>query len=360
MYREAVPATPQGDRSCHCYPFFAIPAAPRQYPGALLVAPSQTRYTERVADDSSARPQVLVAYPGPDGSGTVQDIFVYLRPETNGVLVESALLRVIQSCSQYRSGIKLVYLANYPGQFIIDNHIVERHYAHKFFFAVHGKRVFTPRMKEEFEKSFGISSADAPIIGSFEALHVLEKTPDELFTLWVPPGDIVHVDGQTIKRYGDVFIVNYDIPALLHKNTRSTDIAVMLFRCAVDYDYFVELVNEMRTSLVRQNVLSPNVPVSRAFHYSKGPVEQLLDATDYLRRPDGEAVRFDELSFAVYAQEHDYGIEGLAGVVHSPICLFEQPDGTLLEENIFSYTASDSYADALKKLRTVRAQLWIR
>ncbi len=303
---------------------------------------------------------MLVPYPGPDGGGEVQDIFLYLRPETNGVLVESLLLKVIQGCSQYRSGIKLVYLANFPGQFIIENHIVERHYAHKFFFAVHGKRVFTPRMKQEFERVFDIPFSDANIMGSFEALYALDKSPEELFSLWVPSGDIVHVDGQTIKRYQDVYVVNYDIPALLHKNTRSTDIAVMLFRCAIGYDYFVDLVDAMRLALVRESVLSAEFPVSRAFHYSKGPVEQLLDATDYLRTSSGDPISFKELSFVVYAQEHGYGIEGLAGVVHSPICLFEQSDGQLVEENIFSYTASDSYAEALAKLRTVRAQLWIR
>ncbi len=331
----------------------------------MVVARGETRYTSTVAEQASAEqtpvhPQVLVPYPGPDGSGEVQDIFLYLRPETNGVLVESLLLRVIQRCSQYRSGIKLVYLANFPGQFIIDNHIVERHYAHKFFFAVHGKRVFTPRMKQDFERGFGVSFADANIIGSFEALYVLDKTPEELFSLWVPGGDIVHVDGQTIKRYQDVYVVNYDIPALLHKNTRSTDIAVMLFRCGVGYDYFVELVDEMRLALVEQRALSAEFPASRAFHFSKGPVEQLLDATDYLRTSSGEPISFEKLSFVVYAQRHGYGIEGLAGVVHSPICLFEQPDGSLVEENIFSYTASDSYAEALEKLRTIRAQLWIR
>ncbi len=313
-----------------------------------------------MADEVTDLPQVLVPYPGPDGEGSTQDIFLYLRPETNGVLAESVLLRVIQGCSQYRSGIKLVYLANFPGQFIIDNHIVERHYAHKFFFAVHGKRVFTPRMKEEFEHTFGVPFGSAEIIGSFEALHVLDKTPDELFALWVPTRDIVHVDGQTIKRYNGVYIVNYDIPALLHKNTRNTDIAVMLFRCTIEYSYFMELVDEMRSELISSNILSANLPVRRAFHYSRGPVEQLLDATDYLRRKDGVPVPFDELSFAVYAQEHGYGVEGLAGVVHSPICLFQQSDGSLVEENIFTYTASDSYADALAKLRTVRAQLWIR
>ncbi|MFP4113940.1 MAG: hypothetical protein ACOCZB_00315 [Spirochaetota bacterium] len=313
-----------------------------------------------MARDASRGPQVLVPYPGPDGSGSVQDIFVYLRPETNGVLVESTLLKVVQGCSQYRTGIQLVYLANFPGQFIIENHIVERHYAHKFFFAVHGKRAFTGRMRSEFERYFRTSFEDAEIVGSFEALHVLNVTPEQLFRRWVSAENLLRVDGQTIKRYGDVYVVNYDIPALMHKNNRNTDIAVMLFRCNVAYDYFVELVDEMRDALVENAVLSANRPASRAFHYSKGPLEQLLDAIDYLRHPSGECVGVDDLSFVVYARDHGFTTEQLLGVVRSPICLFEQADGSLVEESVFPYTATDSYDEALAKLRTIRAQLWIR
>lgn len=305
-------------------------------------------------------PQVLVPYPGPDTSGASQDIFVYLRPETNGTLVESALLKVIQSCSQYRTGIKLVYLANFPGEFILENHIVERHYAHKFFFAVHGKRAFTSRMKEEFERHFEVPFADARIVGSFEALQVLATTPEELFSYWVPGAEMMHVDGQTIKRHDDLYIVNCDIPALMHKNNRGTDIAVMLFRCNVDYDYFADLVDEMRDVLVDAGVLSSDRPASRAFHYSKGPMEQVLDAIDYLRRPDGEAVDADELSFVAYANRHGYTAGQLMGVVRNPICLFELPDGSTIEESIFIYTATDSFAEALAKLPSIRAQVWIR
>ena len=157
-----------------------------------------------------------------------------------------------------------------------------------------------------------------------------------------------------------MFVVNYDMPALMHKNNRNTDIAVMLFRCNVDYGYFVDLVEEMREALVAKGVLSEDRPASRAFHYSKGPIEQLLDATDYLRSPGGAVIGLDELSFVVYAQSHGYSSEELLGVVRSPICLFEQRDGTRTEESIFTYTATDSYDEALAKLRTIRAQLWIR
>lgn len=312
-----------------------------------------------MSESSSELPQILVPYPGPSDDPQIQDIFVYLRPETNGVLVESALLSVIKGCEKYKSSIRLIYLANFPGSYILDHHIIERHYSHKFFFAVHGKRVFTSKMREAFEDRFQTSFQDAPIIGSFEALHELNKTPEQLFSSWVPSGDLLHVDGQSIKKIDGHFVVNYDIPALLHKNTRSTDIAVMLFRCRVDYDYFHDLVDEMREVLVEKGVLSAKVPASRAFHYSKGPFEQLLDAEDYLCDSAGQPRPVDELSFVKYAATRGYSAQQLRSIVDYPICLFESESGAGVEENIFSYTADDSYKEAIDKLGRLRAQLWI-
>ena len=116
----------------------------------------------------------------------------------------------------------------------------------------------------------------------------------------------------------------------------------------------------MRDALVDKGLLSSDRPASRAFHYSKGPMEQLLDATDYLRRPDGEAIAFDDLSFVAYACRRGFTSAELMAAVRSPVCLFERPDGSRFEESIFNYTATDSYDEALGKLRTIRAQLWIR
>lgn len=317
------------------------------------------RYTDPVAGGESGSPQVLVPYPGPQGDGEVQDIFVYLRPETNGVLVESLLLKVIQSCSQYHTGINLVYLANLPGEFILENHIVERHYAYKLYFAVYGGRAFTARMRATFESRFAVGFDSARVIGSFEALRQLGMSPDQLFSRWVDAADVLHVNGQTVKRIDTVFVVNYDIPALLHKNNRGTDIAVMLFRCAVDYSYFGDLVNEMRTTLVDSGVLPKNLPASRAFHFSHGPFEQLLDARGHLRATDGSPVPFSDLSFVRFALAQGVSEADLRSAVDNPICLFAE-DGDYVEESIFVYTATDSYAQALEKLARIRAQYWIR
>lgn len=309
--------------------------------------------------EESREPQVLVPYPGPDGSGTIQDIFVYLRPETNGVLVESTLLKVIETCRKDGHDIKLIYLANIPGEFIVQHHIVERHYAQKFYFAVHGRQVFTESMRRRVEAHFGVRWDEVTIVGAFEALNLLGKTPEELHSTWVRPEDHLVVDGQSIKRIGTVFVINYDIPALLAKNSRSTDIAVMLFRCG-ERDRFGELVDEMHTALVEKGILGKNVPPSRAFHYSKGPFEQILDAVDYLYYAGGRPVPLTELSFVQYAAGREVGSRDLLGVIRNPIGLFDDGSGVLQEENIFIYTADDTFSEAIDKLSRMRAQFWTR
>ncbi len=135
-----------------------------------------------------ALPKVLIPYPGPTGDPRQQDIFVYLRPETNGVRVESAVLKVIEHCPAYKQDMNLVYLANVPGEYITEQHIVEHYYALKLDFAVYGKDRFTPHMKEAFTQAFRLPFAEADIIGSFEALRRLKLGPEELFALWVPGG----------------------------------------------------------------------------------------------------------------------------------------------------------------------------
>ena len=307
---------------------------------------------------AETKPQILLPYPGPDLTDSVQDIFVYLRPETNGVQVESALVSVIRGYHDAATDNRLIYLANVPGQFIVERHIVEHHYADKLVFAVHGKRAFTESMRVQFEQRFDVKWSAARIIGSFEALQVFDKSPEELFTTWVPDNDITFIEGQTIKRIGDVYVVNYDIPALLHKNNRNTDIAVMLFRCTNGYDYFEDLVLAMHRALVDKGLLSAGVHLSRAFHYSKGPFEQILDARDYLYDGEGSSIDLRQLTFVQYAVRRGYECRDLLGAVENPISLFEQDDGSVVEKNLYTHTLNDTYEEALEKMSRIRAQLW--
>ncbi len=302
-------------------------------------------------------PAVLVPYPGPTDDPRVQDIFVYLRPETNGTLVESILFKVIEQCPAYKKSLFLAYLANVPGDYIVRNNIVEEHYSVKLHFAVHGKNAFTPFMRSKFEKWFQQDFAEAEVIGSFEALNILKKNPEELFVLRVPRRDICSVDGQSIKKIGNYFVVNYDIPALLHKNSKNTDIAVMVFRTTMPYDEFHLLVEQMRERLVQESVLAPNMPPSRVFHYSKGPFEQVLDGIGYLYDKNGNMLPIDAFSFSSFLISRGLDAETIYGIIRNPIIQYEDHALHIHEDSIFRYTIDDTYNEAFLKLSGIRSQV---
>lgn len=304
------------------------------------------------------KPRVLVPYAGPDAGGEFSDIFVYLRPESNGVVAESAILKVIENCSAYRDDLFLAYMANLPGDFISRQRLVERHYAVKLVFAVHGGAAFTPHMRKTFERHFGEDFEKARPIGAFQALDELGVRADDLFSVWVPESRMLVVDGQTIKRVWGRYIVNYDIPALLHRNTAETDIAVMLFRTRRSYQYFADLTRQMKDAVVQQGVIRPGDHFTRVFHYSKSPFEQMLDARGHLLSPEGDFLSIERSSFGRFCLDRGMSVEQLNGLLDNPICTFL--DGEYRkEEHLFTQTSHLSYVDAYAQAQRIVAQAWL-
>jgi hypothetical protein len=299
-------------------------------------------------------PTVLVPFGGPLIDDGAQDIFLYLRPESNGVLVESILFKVVRQNRLYREKCELVYLANIPGDFIIKNKIIEQHYHLKIHFARRGKKAFTPSMQQSFEKYFNMPFARSKIVGSFTALRILNLDYEELFKLWVPVYDLAIIHGQTIKRVNDLFIVNYDIPAILHRNSRKTDIATMLFRSYLSQQEFHHMVEDMRKLLVRERVIQADRPLARTFHYSRGPFEQILDGIGYLYSKDAQHLPLQSISFAHFLVKNGYHKHDILQIIRNPIVNFETDNGGIIEENIFSYTSEDTFAQALNKFKSVK------
>lgn len=306
-------------------------------------------------------PTIIVPYKGPCLESGCSDYFLYLRPESNGIKVESTILKVIESNPEFKSRITLAYLANFPGAFILKNHVVEEHYRVRLHFASHGKAGFTPGMISHFEYYFRVKFQEANIVGAFEALSALKLSVEELFNLWVPPYDILITCGQIIKRVNGLFIVNYDIPALLHKNNHKTDIAVMILRTRLDAATFGVFLDKVRDSLTQALVLDPAKPSSRIFHYSKSPFEQLLDAQGYLYGPDLERLSLGACSFGVFMKEHGWTEESLIQILDNPIFRFPLPGkGLEIEENILEATQSFSYQEAMEKLNTAAGQVFLK
>ncbi|MBB6482062.1 hypothetical protein [Spirochaeta isovalerica] len=304
------------------------------------------------------QPTVIVPYGGPDSSGRVDDIFLYLRPESNGVLVESTLMTVLRGQKQYRDNAELVYLANLPGDFIMDNHVIEEHYSINYKFAAGGRKCFTPMMKKRFEEHYGVLFDDCDVVGSFDALDLLSLSEEELFSIWVPFEDILFVNGQSVKKYKDLYIINYDIPALLHKNNYATDIAVMVLRSSLSLKDFHRMIVSMEEALVSRGIMDNSKPPSRYFHFSKSPFEQILDGMGYLYTPEGDHLPLENISFTVSLLENGFSMDEIQGIMKYPIMGFEEK-GNLIEDNVFIRTRNKTFSEALQILVSAKWQIYI-
>lgn len=302
------------------------------------------------------QPKVLVPYPGPAPEPESLDVFVYLRPESNGVAVESAILKVVEECRHQNSDVRLVYLANVPGSYIVANHIVERHYALRLFFAVHGGAAFSPAMRTQFEEFYRTPFSNEQVIGAFDALRRFQWEPEDLFGLWVSEDAVTRIAGQVVKRYQNWWIVNYDVPALLHKNNSGTDIAVMTFRTTEGYPHFFGLAAQMREALVERGLLKRGMPIARAVHISRSPFEQLIDARDYLLSPAGEPIGVEESSFARYLAAQGVSSAQILGLINHPVCRFAFGVGAHSEQNILDLCEGFSYEDARNILDRMESQ----
>jgi len=305
-------------------------------------------------------PTVIVPYKWPITEPSHEDVFVYLRPETNGVRVESLLLRTIRNNPRYHENITIAYLANVPGDFIASNRIIEEHYSDRVYFTLNGKGAFTSEMRRRFEDYFGEDFAKAEILGAFEAMRRNSWSSEHLFELRVDPADVCVLNAQTVKRIEGLYVINYDIPAILHKNHARTDVAVMILRSNLESDEFQQLLDDIRESLVEGEVLSAATPLSHALHHSKSPFEQILDAKGYLYQPDGEHCPFETIRFTDWLIHHGLELSVIRGLLRYPILAFREPDGRVVEEHLFVYTEGDTYHTARQKLDRVVAQVLTR
>jgi hypothetical protein len=221
--------------------------------------------------------------------------------------------------------------------------VVERHYAARLLFAREGAGAFTPAMRETFARFFGVAFEKAKVVGAFEALSLLNMDEEDLFRIWVPVYDLLDLEGQLVKRVNDdLFVVNYDIPALLTKHHAGTDVAAMVFRTGLSYEEFKAAVDQIREALVREGLLDADKPEHRVFHWSRGPFEQLLDAHGYVYTVRDEPVDLADLAFGRFLLDKGETVESIRAALNDPFFA-----GT----NLFTATLFDTFEDAYARFR---------
>lgn len=300
------------------------------------------------------KPTVVLPYIEHRDSTNSKDLYIYLRPETNGIAVESLIFGVIHNNAKFREGIGLVYLANLPGDFLTKHRVIERHYSLKCDMAKRGRECFTPLMISRFEKWFKVKWDDSKVISAYNALDILGITSRELFDLWVKDQDFLYVHGQSIKKVGEYYIINYDIPELLKKNSFDTDLAVMVLRTTLSNRELTSLISKMEEALKNGGAIDPKTPPRRCFHYTKSPLEEILDGLGYLYTEDGESVRPGSISFSSYLMDKGLTEDRILELVDYPIVTIED-NGEEKEVYLYDYLMGDSYDDAYDKISKIVA-----
>ncbi len=308
-------------------------------------------------DIVSRDPTIVVPFAGACESSLCQDVFVYLRPESNGIAVESALMKGVSKIPDWQNNINLVYLANLPGDFLNDKGVVEEHYQTRIKFAREGKSIFTPYMGRTFSNYYKVDFEEAKIIGSYNALSVLGLNEDDLFKLRVDVEDMLIINGQTIKRIGTYFVVNSDIPAILHKNNSKTDIAVMIFRTVFWGRDFYNVILNMTKILLEEGILQSESQFSHVFHYSKGPFEQILDAVGFLYDTTGNHLPLQNIRFYNFLLEKGLTQKAINHFIRQPLFQFRNDKGNIEENSIFQKTKDLSYDESWEILKSATAQV---
>ena len=302
------------------------------------------------------KPAILVPF-SPAGAGfDCRDIFVYLRPESNGVEVESIIMNALRTEDSCRDKVKLAYLANIPGDFISTKGLIEHHYRIRLLFSLKGKQLFTRHMRKVFKAYFRCSFDKADIIGPYEAMQRLGVDEETLFKTWVKPSNMLNINGQSIKKIKNFYVLNYDIPALLNKNNVNTDIAVMIFRVCREIENVHFMIDAIEKRLKEKGIVNILSPSSRIFHYSKGPFEELLDSSGFLYDRESKNVPLDEVTFGRFLVENGITLEQIWGTIRHPIMYFRESEHKFVENDIYSYTRDLSYADALIRFKTAFLQ----
>jgi hypothetical protein len=145
-------------------------------------------------------------------------------------------------------------------------------------------------------------------------------------------------------------------PALLDKNNKGTDIAIMVFRTNLGYSHVRGLVRSMHSALVNSGIINPKFDPSRAFHYSKGPFEQIMDGIGYLYTQNRETIALKHFTFAHYLMEKGIDESVICGCLMNPIVGIEDDEGNIREINLFQHTSGMNYGQAFSALERVRHQ----
>lgn len=233
-------------------------------------------------------PDIIVPF-DPKKNYALPVAMVYVRPETNAILYEKAIVEGVRPFA------RVLYIANLGGGLFIRDGLVYEHYPLQYRFACKGKEELAhyPEMVAAFEEHFRKPFANANIIGAFDALTALKLTEEELFDVFVPDASFIAFYGQTIKKIDAYYVVNYDIPALIKKYRPSANV----FAICIALSDETTPVDDVNRSIFETITKSENIrflneqryadlpwyeQARRTYHISRNHVMAMFDMNDFI------------------------------------------------------------------------------
>ena len=289
-------------------------------------------YTNLENSRKEINPDIIIEF-SPDDTLHLPVVVIYVRPETNIVSYEKSIIKGIAPFGN------VIYMANLNGKLFIKDALILEHYASQYRFAIFGRQEIEKytEMIDAFEKHFNDKFDSAQIIGSFEAILKLEMKQQELFNVFVHEGDFLRLYGQTIKKIKDVYVVNYDIPALIEKYNPKTNVFVIALRFKNDNISFTD-INQSISEELKKNNNSPLLKANddkfdelnwvdilkRTYHISNSHVMALFDMKDFVFKSDGSHLKFSETPLGYKVLQTRVTVEMLKSLKEYPIVYVEE------------------------------------
>jgi hypothetical protein len=242
------------------------------------------------------RPDILRPYAAEEDLSSeprrdrLRHAIVCVRPESNRLPYEAEIVSVLKARA------RVTYIANLNGRLFTEGGILRSRYASQFRFA-RDPRAFLeqyPELALAFEEHFGVPVSEAPIRSSLGDLSEIGLSPEGLFATIVSDSDFLAVKGQTFKRIHGVYIVNYDLPAIVRRYTPEANVFVALAEAEADSDDFYDGLNEALHDTIASHSETPLVfgaelsglswheQVRRTYHLSMNRLQAMLDMADFV------------------------------------------------------------------------------
>ncbi len=300
------------------------------------------------------KPDIIIDYHFSEGN--LNPMFVAtVRPESNEIAYEKAILQGLKDYAD------VVYLANLNGRTLGQNCVLFDHYASQFKFSIFGKHAIEqyPEMIDKFQRFFGIDFEIAPILGSFDAVIRLNKTPEQLFDTIVDSKDFLMMYGQSIKLIDGFYVVNSNIPRIIkHFSDDNINMFVVAARAKNDHLDF----DGINKSIFTYMKTCANIPlideellqglnwekrIKRTFHLSSGYIYGMFDMIDYIFHSDNAKITFRDTPLGyILMEKYKLTEQHLTNLKNSPIVYL--CDGSRRElVNIINYSSGKTMSECV-------------